>query len=151
MKRILTLLAGGRFAWTLFAATALIVLLAAARTDPPRVAVVDPNRIRLESKTIYQELLDLSGPAQAVQKDLQIKNDELLQALETYRAQQGVANDETNRQRAAKIETLKLEVNELAQAFDKAMAEARAKASARCATGFSPWSPRWRARGLSMW
>ena len=123
MKRTITIQGFGQLGWGLFAATALIILAAAARTDSPRVAVVDPNRIRLESKTITQGLLDASGPAQAVQKDLKAKNDELLKALETYQAQQDVANEETNRQRAAQIETLKREVDALAQAFDKAMSD----------------------------
>lgn len=100
------------------------MLILAAAQSHPSVAVVDPDRIRLESVSIREGIFEISRPAQELQESLQRKNKQLRDALETYESQKTVASEQENQKRGQQIRELVREVERIKAAFEAAMAEA---------------------------
>ncbi|HOE95686.1 MAG TPA: OmpH family outer membrane protein [Candidatus Sumerlaeota bacterium] len=124
MQRIQRIPASSRTALLLLALPVVILSLAAARTEPTAVGVVDVDLVRERSAHVQAQLRALASPVQQIQDSLKAKQAELQQLLSEYAAQQSAATEEVNQRRVERIREVSREAEELSRQFEDAWNQA---------------------------
>jgi Skp family chaperone for outer membrane proteins len=110
--------------FSLLALPAVLLLIAAADRPAPRIAIVDADRIRLESRYVQRRLTEIANPAEQIKQQMIDRQQALKDAVEAYQAQASAMSEAARQDRAARIQQLRAETEALSRNFDAAMNKA---------------------------
>ena len=113
---------------TLFLAVlAGLLLMAAASQKKYSIAVIDPDRLRRESRSVSAEMEKVAAPAREIMVTLQTKQEALTKALEDFGRQRTALSEDAIAKRSTELQLKSQEVQELSRQLKEKMDKAGAE------------------------
>lgn len=104
-----------------------LLLMAAASDRSSRLAVIDPERLQRESKTISAAMARVSDPARQLVDRIQAQQASLSKDLDAFNKQKSVLSEAAATQRATELQKRSQEIQELSRQLKEQMDKAGAE------------------------